>query len=80
MVPTTSPGPGPRPDHVTDGERNNDLVRIVTPELCTTSLIYDDSNHNLLAWIDPLGFRYTVTSTILGTARASGSRSSRWDR
>ena len=30
----------------------------MTPELCTTSLIYD-SNHHLLAWIDPLGFRYS---------------------
>ena len=30
----------------------------MTPELCTTSLIYD-AIHDLMAWIDPLGFRTT---------------------
>jgi YD repeat-containing protein len=32
------------------------LVRIVTPELCTTSLVYNSTN-SLAAWIDPLGLR-----------------------
>jgi RHS repeat-associated protein len=58
---------------------NQDLVRLVTPELCTTSLIYD-GNHHLLAWVDPLGFRFSyvydsgTSSSVSASVQPLGQR------
>ena len=44
-----------------------DLVQVVSPELCVTSMAYD-ANHELTAWVNPLGDR---TSLSLFTANAT---------
>ena len=35
---------------------NTDLSRIISPELCTTTFVYNGS-HQLCAWVNPLGDR-----------------------
>ena len=35
---------------------SGDLVQVLSPELCVTSMVYD-SSHRMLAWINPLGDR-----------------------
>ena len=39
---------------------SGDLVQILSPELCLTSMVYD-TNHLMLAWINPLGDRTSFT-------------------
>ena len=51
----------------------------MTPELCTTSLVYNGS-HDLVAWIDPLGFRTTYVfdpasaASVLAVVQPLGQR------
>jgi len=39
---------------------SGDLVRMTSPELCVTSLVYD-VNHRLIAYVDPAGRRVSYT-------------------
>lgn len=43
---------------------SGDLVQVLSPELCVTSMVYN-SNHQMTAWINPLGDR---TSFAYGTS------------
>ncbi len=44
---------------------SGDLVQVLSPELCVTSMVYD-SGHRMTAWINPLGDR---TSFAYGTSQ-----------
>ena len=56
---------------------NTDLSRIISPELCTTTFVYNGS-HQLCAWVNPLGDRTSFiyqSGSVFAVQQPLGQRS-----